>query len=112
MKKGFLLFLMVPLFGLSNNNKEVFGFVAYTLEKDSLSVEYDIKRVSAGLKFGFPYMAVVGAQYTLPFFDNHFAPYFDYSQYSYEDYNKEAEFRFSEWGISYFIKEKGKGLYV
>jgi hypothetical protein len=112
MKKGFLLFLMVPLFGHSNNNKEVSGFVAYPPEKDSLSVEYDIKRVSASLKFGFPYMAVVGAQYTLPFFDNHFAPYFDYSQYSYEDYNKEAEFRFSEWGISYFIKEKGKGLYV
>ena len=111
MKKGFLLFLIVPLFGLSNN-KEVFGFVVYPLEKDSLSVEYAIKRVSGGLKFGFPYMAVVGAQYTLPFFNNHFAPYFDYSQYSYEDYNKEAKFRFSEWGISYFIKEKGKGLYV
>ena len=112
MKKGFLLFLMVPLFGLSNNNKEVFGFVAYTPEKDSLSVEYDIKRVSAGLKFGFPYMAVVGAQYTLPFFDNHFAPYFDYSQYSYEKNNEDAEFRFLEWGISYFFKEKSKGLYV
>ena len=81
-------------------------------EKDSLSVEYDIKRVSVGLKFGFPYMAVVGAQYTLPFFDNHFAPYFDYSQYSYEERIKEAKFRFSEWGISYFHKRKSKGLYV
>ena len=57
-------------------------------------------------------MAVVGSQYILPFFDNHFAPYFDYSQYSYEDYDREAEFLFSEWGISYFIKEKGKGLYI
>ncbi|MEK9516694.1 MAG: hypothetical protein VWZ97_01600 [Flavobacteriaceae bacterium] len=92
-------------------NKELLPIIVAD-EKDSLSVEYDIKRVSAGLKFGFPYMAVVGAQYTLPFFDNHFAPYFDYSQYSYEKNNEDAEFRFLEWGISYFFKEKSKGLYV
>ena len=39
---------------------------------------------------------------TLPFFNNHFAPYFDYSQYSYEKNNEDAQFRFSEFGISYF----------
>jgi hypothetical protein len=76
MKKGFLLLLMVPLFGLSNNNQEMFRFRAHPPEKDSLSVEDDLlKRFSAGIKFGAPYMTVVGAQYTLPFFNNHFAPY-------------------------------------
>ena len=111
MRIRFLLLIVVPIFGFGNMNKELLPIIVAD-EKDSLSVEYDIKRVSAGLKFGFPYMAVVGAQYTLPFFDNHFAPYFDYSQYSYEKNNEDAEFRFLEWGISYFFKEKSKGLYV
>ena len=111
MRIRFLLLIVVPIFGFGNMNKELLPIIVAD-EKDSLSVEYDIKRVSAGLKFGFPYMAVVGAQYTLPFFDNLFAPYFDYSQYSYEKNNEDAEFRFLEWGISYFFKEKSKGLYV
>lgn len=111
MRIRFLLLIVVPIFGFGNMNKELLPIIVAD-EKDSLSVEYDIKRVSAGLKFGFPYMAVVGAQYTLPFFDNHFAPYFDYSQYSYEKNNEDAKFHFLEWGISYFFKEKSKGLYV
>lgn len=57
-------------------------------------------------------MAVLGTQYTLPFFNNHFAPYFDYSQYSYEKNNEDAQFCFSEFGISYFLNQIGKGLYA
>ena len=113
MKKGILVLMMIPLFGLSNNNKEVFGIITHPPEKDSLSAEYvDFRRFAAGIKFGLPYMAVLGAQYTLPFFNNHFAPYFDYSQYSYDRNNEDAEFRFSEWGISYYFNEKSKGLYM
>ena len=64
MKKLILLLLIVPIVGFSQNYQE----------KDSLHIEYDeIKRFSAGIKFGFTYMAVVGAQYTLPFFNNHIA---------------------------------------
>ena len=111
MIKQFLLLIILPTFGLGNINKELLSIIVHD-KKDTLSSEYDINRFSAGLKFGFPYMAAVNSQYILPFFDNHFAPYFDYSQYSYEDYDREAEFLFSEWGISYFIKEKGKGLYI
>ena len=103
MKKLILLLLLVPIVGFSQNNQE----------KDSLHIEYDeIKRFSAGIKFGFPYMAVVGAQYTLPFFNNHFAPYFDYSQYSYVKNDDDAEFRFSEFGLSYFFKEISNGIYL
>lgn len=113
MKKRILLLIIVPLFGMSNNNKAVLGLMTHLPEKDSLSLEYsDLKRFSAGIKFGLPYMAVLGAQYTLPFFNNHFSPYFDYSQYSYDKNNEDAEFRFSEWGISYFFKERSKGLYM
>lgn len=112
MKKQMLLLVMVPLIGYGNINKEKLPLMSVYNDKDSLSFEHDIKRFSSGLKFGLPYMAVIGAQYTLPFFNNHFAPYFDYSQYSYEDLNREAQFRFSEWGISYFLRKKGKGIYL
>ena len=112
MNKRFVIILMIPLFGLSNN-KDMFEFRTHPSEKDSLSIEYNqTKRFSTGIKFGTPYMAVLGAQYILPFFNNHFAPYFDYSQYSYEKNNENAQFRFSEWGISYFFKERGKGIYM
>ena len=57
-------------------------------------------------------MAVIGVQYTLPFFGDQFAPYFDYSQYSYEKKNEDAEFLFSEWGISYFFQQRSKGFYI
>ena len=112
MKKQILLLAMVPFIGFGNINKEVLPLIIISNVRDSLSFEHDIKRFSAGLKFGLPYMVAIGAQYTLPFFDNHFAPYFDYSRYSYEDFNREAQFRFSEWGISYFVREKGKGVYL
>ena len=89
------------------------GFSQFYKEKKSDIVEDNsLKRFSVGVKFGFPYMAVLGAQYTLPFFNNHFAPYFDYSQYSYEKNNEDAQFRFSEFGISYFFNQIGKGLYA
>ncbi len=91
----------------------ILGFSQFYKEKKSSFVEDNsLKRFSVGVKFGLPYMAVLGAQYTLPFFNNHFAPYFDYSQYSYEKNNEDAQFRFSEFGISYFFKQIGKGLYV
>ena len=91
----------------------IVGFSQFYKEKKSDIVEDNsLKRFSVGVKFGLPYMAVLGAQYTLPFFNNHFAPYFDYSQYSYEKNNEDAQFRFSEFGISYFFNQIGNGLYA
>lgn len=91
----------------------IVGFSQFYKEKKSDIVEDNsLKRFSVGVKFGLPYMAVLSAQYTLPFFNNHFAPYFDYSQYSYEKNNEDAQFRFSEFGISYFFNQIGKGLYA
>ena len=67
MRKQFLLLIILPTFGFGNMNKELLPIVIHE-EKDSLSIEYDIKRFSAGLKFGFPYMAVVGSQYIFAIF--------------------------------------------
>ena len=91
----------------------IIGFSQFYKEKKSdIDEDNSPKRFSVGVKFGLPYMAVLGTQYTLPFFNNHFAPYFDYSQYSYEKNNEDAQFRFSEFGISYFLNQIGKGLYA
>ena len=81
-------------------------------KKSDIVEDNSLKRFSVGVKFGLPYMAVLSAQYTLPFFNNHFAPYFDYSQYSYEKNNEDAQLRLSEFGISYLFNKIGKGLYT
>ena len=102
-KKLIILLMTFPIVGFSQFYKE---------KKSDIDEDNSLKRFSVGVKFGLPYMAVLGAQYTLPFFNNHFAPYFDYSQYSYEKNNEDAQFRFSEFGISYFFNQIGKGLYT
>mgnify|MGYP001199124526 FL=1 len=102
-KKLIILLMTFPIVGFSQFYKE---------KKSDIIEDNSLKRLSVGVKFGLPYMAVLGAQYTLPFFNNHFAPYFDYSQYSYEKNNEDAQFRFSEFGISYFFNQIGKGLYA
>ena len=102
-KKLIILLMTFPIVGFSQFYKE---------KKSDIIEDNSLKRFSVGVKFGLPYMAVLSAQYTLPFFNNHFAPYFDYSQYSYEKNNEDAQFRFSEFGISYFFNQIGKGLYA
>lgn len=84
---------------------------AMTLQ-DSIQSDYKIKRLSIGLKIGVPNMASVGAQYTLPILNNHLAPYFEYSAYTYDNDEMEGDLKFSEFGASYYFNEKGKGLYL
>ena len=79
-------------------------------QQDSIQSEYKIKRLSIGLKVGIPNVASVGAQYTLPILNNHLAPYFEYS--AYDDDKMEGDLKFSEFGVSYYFNEKGKGLYL
>lgn len=81
-------------------------------QQDSIQSDYKIKRLSIGLKVGIPNVASVGAQYTLPILNNHLAPYFEYSAYAYDDDKREGDLKFSEFGVSYYFNEKGKGLYL
>ena len=48
----------------------------------------------------------------LPIFNNHLAPFIEYSSYSYNDAEVEGNLNFSEFGASYFFNKSGKGLYV
>ena len=87
---------------------------AQNVEKDSLNVELEnsIKRFSLGLKIGTPNMIGGAIQYVLPFTNNHFAPYANYSGYDIEIENTQINLNYSEFGAKYFFKNTGKGLYT
>ncbi len=80
--------------------------------QDSIIKDYKIKRFSIGLKTGIPNIASIGVQYTLPFLNNHFAPYVDYITYSYNTDEIEGDLNFSEFGATYYFFKRGKGLYL
>ena len=80
--------------------------------QESTKFDDEIKRLSIGFKVGIPNIASLGLQYNLPIFNNHLAPFIEYSSYSYDDAEVEGKLNFSEFGASYFFNESGKGLYL
>ena len=80
--------------------------------QESTKFDDEIKRLSIGFKVGIPNIASLGLQYNLPIFNNHLAPFIEYSSYSYDDAEVEGNLNFSEFGASYFFNESGKGLYL
>jgi len=80
--------------------------------QESTKFDDEIKRLSIGFKVGIPNIASLGLQYNLPIFNNHLAPFIEYSSYSYDDAEVEGNLNFSEFGASYFFNESGKGLYI
>ena len=101
-----LIAILILLFSISIS--------AQNIEKDSLNVELEnsIKRFSLGLKIGTPNMIGGAVQYVLPITNNHFAPYANYSGYDIEIENTEINLNYSEFGVKYFFKNTGKGLYT
>ena len=101
-----LIAILILLFSISIS--------AQNIEKDSLNVELEnsIKRFSLGLKIGTPNMIGGAVQYVLPISNNHFAPYANYSGYDIEIDNTEINLNYSEFGVKYFFRNTGKGLYT
>ena len=87
---NFLLPIFIFTFGFSHaqqtqeSNSTLDSSSETSIVLDSVPETYNIKRFSLGLKAGVPNIVSVGAQYTLPFLNNHLAPYFEYSSYSFE----------------------------
>ena len=83
--------------------------------QDSIQTDYKIKRISIGLGLGVPIFVLPQVQYTLPFLNNHLAAHFIYNftgNYFYWEEGVEVIMKFSEFGVSYFFNEKGRGLYL
>ena len=111
MKK--ILFSLIIVFGSFVKAQEVYNTSRNNIEvQDSIQSDYKIKSISVGLKLGVPNIASLGVQYTLPFLNNHLAPYFEYSSYNYNEDEMEGSLKFSEFGVSYFFNEIGRGLYL
>ena len=113
MKKLFLLLFIIPILSFGQNKTENSSGIFEESDQDTLASEINLKRFSLGLKLGIPNIASVGVQYTLPFLNNHLAPYIDYSSYSFmEDGTGDFDLSFAELGLSYYFNEKGRGAYL
>ena len=101
-----LIVILILLFSLKVS--------AQNFENDSLNIEIEnsIKRFSFGLKIGTPNMIGGAVQYILPITNNHFAPYVNYSGYDIKIENTQINLNYSEFGVKYFFKNTGKGIYT
>lgn len=105
MKNNFLITLLLVLTSLTTEaqNQE-----DKKENKDSLKV----KRLSISFKVGIPNLASGSAELVLPILNNHFAPYFDYSNIPLDFQSIETNIGYKEFGINYYFSKKGHGFFV
>ena len=80
--------------------------------KDSIIEVEKPRFLSIGIKLGIPNLIGGSAEVILPFLDNHFAPFFDYSGFKLESRDDETQFSYMEYGINYFFEKKSKGFFM
>ena len=85
---------------------------AQTEEIDSLKLNESVKLISIGTKIGMPNLISLNGEITLPFLNNHFAPYIDYGAFNLDINDVESNLNYSEFGINFYFSNKGKGLYA
>lgn len=85
-----------------------------TLEvaKDSIIQVEKSRFFSVGVKLGLPNLAGGSVEVILPFWDNHFAPFFDYSGFKLNSRDNETQFSYTEYGMNYFFGKKGQGFFM
>ena len=88
------------------------------LESNTQETPYNylnkVKRFSIGAKIGIPNIVTGGIEYNLPFLNNHFAPYIDYTKINYNQSGESfsGSLSYSEFGLNYYFNQKGKGFYL
>ena len=83
--------------------------LAQDIQMDSLT---KTKKFSFGVKVGAPNILSVNGEFVLPILNNHFAPYIDYGSFNLDIDNTEANMKYMEYGLNFYINKKGKGLYI
>ena len=71
-----------------------------------------VKRFSFGAKIGIPSLAGGSVEIVLPFLNNHFAPFIDYSNFLLSFENVETDLSFLGFGAKYYFGEKGSGFFI
>ena len=71
-----------------------------------------VKRVAIGFKLGIPNLATGSAELILPFLNNHFAPYVDYSKIPLNFDEIETNINYTEFGVNYYFSKKGNGFFI
>jgi len=83
--------------------------LAQDIQMDSLT---KTKKLSFGVKVGAPNILSINGEFVLPILNNHFAPYIDYGSFNLDIDNTEANMKYIEYGLNFYINKKGKGLYI
>ncbi len=71
-----------------------------------------VKRLSIGLNIGIPNVVGGTAEIVLPFFNNHFAPFVDYSKIDMTVDDVDTQFSYIAYGIHFYPSKKGRGFYI
>jgi len=86
--------------------------IAQEIKNDTIQEMHKPKLISIGAKVGIPNLASLNGEITLPFLDNHFAPYIDYGTFNLDIEDTESNINYSEYGLNFYFSKKGKGLYA
>ena len=78
----------------------------------SLLLRKKVKRVSLGIKLGVPNAASINAEAVLPILGNRIAPFADFSKFNLNESDTEVDFSYLEYGVNFYFKSKGKGVYA
>ena len=79
-----------------------------SIKQDSLKV----KRFSIGVRIGIPTVVGGSAEIVLPLFNNHFAPFVNYSSFSLSFKEVETNLSFIGFGTIYYFGENGSGFFI
>lgn len=81
-------------------------------EIEESEIEPKIKHFALGAKVGIPQVLSGSLEVVLPILNNHFAPYIDLSSFNADDSGDEFSFFYAEYGLNFYLGEKGKGIYL
>ena len=77
------------------------------------SLQTKIRRLSVGAKIGMPNIVGGSVEFILPVLNNHLAPYADFSGFDINpEEGTEVSLSYTEFGVNYYFKNTGKGLYI
>jgi hypothetical protein len=72
-----------------------------------------VRRLSVGAKIGMPNIVGGSLEFILPVLNNHLAPYADFSGFDINpEKGTEVGLSYTEFGVNYYFKNTGKGLYI